>query len=166
MELVTRMDFVREYWWLIVVLVALVLACLLLRPRQRVALTDSAPKRPHMPAAKREGRGIAGEAAAATSDVTGELLGAPVHRELSGAKDSSDDLCLLKGVGPKFADALHALGFHRFDQLAHLSPNEVDRLDGQLGAFRGRIARDRIVEQADYLARGDTDGFEQRFGAL
>ena len=51
-------------------------------------------------------------------------------------------------------------------QLAHLTPTEVDRLDAQLGAFRGRIARDRIVEQADYLARGDIDGFEQRFGKL
>lgn len=160
------MDFLREYWWLIVALVALVLAFLLLRPRQRVALTDSAPRRPHMQDTKREGRGIAGEAAAATSDVTGQLLGARVHQELSGGKDPADDLCLLKGVGPKFADALHALGFHRFDQLAHLSPNEIERLDSQLGAFRGRIARDRIVEQADYLARGDTDGFEQRFGAL
>jgi predicted flap endonuclease-1-like 5' DNA nuclease len=160
------MDFLREYWWLIVALVALVLAFLLLRPRQRVTLTDSAPRRPHMQDTKREGRGIAGEAAAATSDVTGQLLGARVHQELSGGKDPADDLCLLKGVGPKFADALHALGFHRFDQLAHLSPNEIERLDSQLGAFRGRIARDRIVEQADYLARGDTDGFEQRFGAL
>ena len=160
------MDFLREYWWLIVALVALVLAFLLLRPRQRVALTDSAPRRPHMQDTKREGRGIAGEAAAATSDVTGQLLGARVHQALSGGKDPADDLCLLKGVGPKFADALHALGFHRFDQLAHLSPNEIERLDSQLGAFRGRIARDRIVEQADYLARGDTDGFEQRFGAL
>ena len=160
------MDFLREYWWLIVALVALVLAFLLLRPRQRVTLTDSAPRRPHMQDTKREGRGIAGEAAAATSDVTGQLLGARVHQELSGGKDPADDLCLLKGVGPKFADALHALGFHRFDQLAHLSATEIERLDSQLGAFRGRIARDRIVEQADYLARGDTDGFEQRFGAL
>lgn len=161
------MDFVREYWSLILLAaIAVVIVVMLLRPRQRVTLTDSAPVRPHMQGPRREGRGIAGEAAAATSDVTGELLAAPVHRELSGGKDPADDLCLLKGVGPKFADALHDLGFHRFDQLAHLSPNEVDRLDAQLGAFRGRIARDRIVEQADYLARGDTDGFEQRFGAL
>jgi predicted flap endonuclease-1-like 5' DNA nuclease len=72
----------------------------------------------------------------------------------------------LKGVGPKFADALHALGFHRFEQLAHLTPTEIERLDRQLGAFSGRISRDRIVEQADYLARKDRDGFEQRFGAL
>ena len=79
------MDLIREYWWLIVVLVALVLALILLRPRQRVTLTDSAPIRPHMARANRpEGRGLAGEAAAATSDVTGELLGAPVRRELAG----------------------------------------------------------------------------------
>jgi predicted flap endonuclease-1-like 5' DNA nuclease len=69
-------------------------------------------------------------------------------------------------VGPKFADALHAIGFTRYEQIAHLTPTEIERIDGQLGAFRGRLTRDRIVEQADYLARGDTDGFEQRFGKL
>jgi len=69
-------------------------------------------------------------------------------------------------VGPKFADRLHALGFHRFEQLASLTPVEIERLDEQLGPFRGRLTRDRIVEQADYLARGDTDGFEQRFGKI
>jgi predicted flap endonuclease-1-like 5' DNA nuclease len=98
--------------------------------------------------------------------VTGELIGAPVHKELDGVVDPHDDLCRLKGVGPKFADALHKLGFYRFDQIANLSPTEIDRLDAQLGAFSGRLRRDRIVEQADYLARNDTDGFEQRFGKL
>ncbi|MFL6730202.1 MAG: hypothetical protein ACJ8E3_03180 [Sphingomicrobium sp.] len=161
------MDLIREYWWLIVVVVALVLAFVLLRPRQRVSLTDSAPVRPHMAQAKRpEGRGLAGEAAAAASDVTGQLLGARVHRELAGEKEPGDDFCRIKGVGPKFADALHALGFTRFEQVAHLTPTEVDRIDAQLGAFGGRLTRDRIVEQADYLARDDLDGFEQRFGKL
>lgn len=167
MELVIRMNLVHEYWWVLVVVVALFLAFILLRPRQRVELTDSAPARPHM--SKRtvpEGRGIAGEAAAAAGDVTGEILGAPVRRELDGGGKPGDELCMIKGVGPKFADALHAQGFHRFEQLAALSPVEVERLDAQLGAFSGRIARDRIVEQADYLARGDFDGFEQRFGKL
>ena len=42
------MDLIREYWWAIVVLVVLVLAFVVLRPRQRVQLTDSAPVRPHM----------------------------------------------------------------------------------------------------------------------
>lgn len=163
------MDFVREYWWLILVAaIAVAIAFTLLRPRQRVRLTDSAPTRPHMQRGNREGerRGLAGEAAAATSDVTGELLGAPVHRKLAGGKDPEDDLLVIKGIGPKLADVLHGLGFFRFEQLASLTPTEVDRLDAQLGAFRGRIARDRIVEQAAYLARGDIDGFEERFGQL
>lgn len=162
------MDFVREYWWLILVAAIVVaLAFLLLRPRQRVRLTDGTPVRPHMMHDRPpEGRGLAGEAAAATSDVTGELLGARVHHKLDGVKEPSDDLCQIKGIGPKLADALHALGFHRFEQLAHLTPTEIERLDAQLGAFRGRLTRDRVVEQADYLARGDIDGFEQSFGKL
>jgi predicted flap endonuclease-1-like 5' DNA nuclease len=162
------MEVVHGYWPAIIVAIAflIILAFLVFRPRQRVTLTDSAPVRPHMQrAAPREGRGIAGEAAAATTDLTGDIISAPVHRALEG-EVPSDDLCRLKGVGPKFADALRAAGFYNFGQIAGLSPVEVDRLDEQLGAFRGRIARDRIVEQADYLARNDTDGFEQRFGKL
>ncbi len=162
------MDFLHEYWILIIIAVAVLvaLALLFLRPRQRVTLTESAPVRPHMQyAAPREGRGIAGEAAAATSDLTGDIISAPVHRALEG-EVPRDDLCMLKGVGPKFADALHKAGFYNFAQIGGLTPVEVDRLDRQLGAFSGRITRDRIVEQADYLARGDTDGFEQRFGKL
>jgi predicted flap endonuclease-1-like 5' DNA nuclease len=161
------MDLIREYWWLIVIVVVLALAFILLRPKQRVQLTDSAPVRPHM-AQKRppEGRGLAGEHAAAASDVTGDILRAPVHKKLDGEKEPHDDLCVMKGVGPKLAEALRDLGFARYEQLAHLTPAEIDRLDERLGSFRGRIVRDRIVEQADYLARGDADGFEQKFGKL
>jgi predicted flap endonuclease-1-like 5' DNA nuclease len=163
------MDFIREYWpiLLLAIAVVLVLAFLLLRPRQRVQLTESAPTRPHMAYARLpEGRGIAGEQAAAVSDVTGELIRAPVRRELDGEKGPHDDLCLLKGVGPKLADTLHGLGFTSFERIANLTPTEIERIDEQLGAFRGRLTRDRIVEQADYLARGDIDGYEQRFGKL
>ena len=162
------MDLIREYWWLIVAaVVVLGLLVLLLRPRQRVQLTDSAPVRPHMAqSAPPEGRGIVGGAAAAATDVAGQVLAAPAHDALDGAANGADDLSMLKGVGPKFADALRAIGFQRFDQLARLTPAEVERLDEQLGAFRGRIMRDRIVEQADYLARNDIDGFEERFGKL
>ena len=162
------MHFIREYWWLLLLAaIAIAIAFTLLRPRQRVRLTDSAPVRPHMAKTRLpEGRGLAGEAAAAASDVTGELLGAPVRRKLAGAGKAGDELCQIKGIGPKFEDALNKLGFTRFEQLARLTPTEVERLDAQLGAFSGRITRDRIVEQADYLARNDIDGFEQRFGKL
>ena len=106
------MELIREYWWVAVVVVALVLAFILLRPKQRVQLTDSAPVRPHMVEQNRppEGRGLTGEAAAATSDVTGAILGAPVHRLLDGVTEPQDDLCRIKGVGPKFAEALLNLG--------------------------------------------------------
>jgi len=162
------MDVVRDYWPIILIAIAIAIAVILLaRPRQRVRLTDSTPVRPHMTQAHRpEGRGLAGEAAAATSDLTGELIGAPVHRELSGVKEAADDFSRMKGVGPKFATALHGLGFVRFEQLAHLTATEIDRLDAQLGAFSGRITRDRVVEQAAYLARNDIDGYEQMFGKL
>jgi len=162
------MDVVRDYWPIILLAIAIAIAVVLLaRPRQRVRLTDSAPVRPHMAKTQSpEGRGLAGEAAAAASDVAGQLIGAPVHRELSGDKGSADDFGRMKGVGPKFAAALHALGFNRFDQLAHLTATEIERLDTQLGAFSGRITRDRVVEQAEYLARNDFDGYEQTFGKL
>src|SRR4051794_5255346 len=130
------MDFIREYWWLILIAVAVVaVAFLLLRPRQSVRLTDSAPIRPHMAAPRPpEGRGIAGEAAAATGDVTGEILRVPVRGTLEGQGKAGDDFCRIKGVGPKLADALNGLGFHRYEQLAHLTATEIDRLDAQLGA--------------------------------
>jgi len=163
------MDVLGNNWpiILLVVLVLVVLAFVLLRPRQRVQLTDTTPTRPHMArSAPAEGRGLTGEAAAATSDVTGAIFEAPVHRELDEGTDPADDFTRMKGVGPKLADSLRGLGFHRFDQLAALTPTEMERLDERLGAFKGRLTRDRVVEQADYLARDDVDGYEQKFGRL
>jgi predicted flap endonuclease-1-like 5' DNA nuclease len=161
------MDLLREYWWILAIALALALAFVLLRPRQRVKLTDSGPARPHMAYARPpEGRGLGGEAASAASVLAADVLRAPVRKKLDGDQDPDDDLCLIKGIGPKFADKLRDLGFTRFEQIAGLSPTEIERLDGQLGVFAGRITRDRIVEQADYLARNDIDGFEQRFGKL
>ena len=73
----------------------------------------------------------------------------------------------MKGVGPKFAEALHAAGSRPLRPIGKAySSAEIERLDAQLGPFRGRLQRDRIVEQADYLSRGDTEGFEARFGKL
>jgi predicted flap endonuclease-1-like 5' DNA nuclease len=96
----------------------------------------------------------------------GQLLGVRAHAELPGAADTPDNLQLLKGVGPKLAQKLADQGIIRFEQLAALSETEIAMLDDKLGPFKGRLTRDRVVEQASYLARGDTDGFEARFGKL
>lgn len=113
-----------------------------------------------------EGRGIADHGAAATADVAGQVLGVQAHAELPGASGPPDNLQILKGVGPKLALRLNENGIFRFDQLASLSQNEIGILDDKLGPFRGRIARDRVVEQAAYLARGDREGFEANFGKI
>jgi predicted flap endonuclease-1-like 5' DNA nuclease len=155
-------------------LVALLLLVLLLarRSKQRVRLGEAAPSMRRPVAAPRaaaptaaEGDGVADEAAAAARDVAGELLGVDAHED-PGAGAGRDNLQTLKGVGPKLAAQLSANGITRFDQLARLGANEVAILDAKMGAFRGRIARDRLVEQAAYLSRGDVDGFESQFGKL
>jgi predicted flap endonuclease-1-like 5' DNA nuclease len=82
------------------------------------------------------------------------------------ARTSEDDLTRMKGVGPKLAAQLVTLGYTRFAQIAALTPDQAEALDAQLGSFRGRLHRDRWIEQAGYLANGDTAGFEAAFGRL
>jgi predicted flap endonuclease-1-like 5' DNA nuclease len=113
-----------------------------------------------------EGNGVIDEVAAASSDVVGQILGAPVHDNLPGSQGVPDDLQKMKGVGPKLAGLLNSRGITRFEQIAALTREEVERLDAELGAFKGRLTRDRIVEQASYLARGDQAGYEAAFGKL
>jgi predicted flap endonuclease-1-like 5' DNA nuclease len=103
---------------------------------------------------------------AAARDVAGEILGVDEHLNIPPADGPPDNLQTLKGVGPKLASLLHEAGITRFEQLAGLSATEAAALDAKMGAFRGRIERDRVVEQARYLARGDRDGYEATFGKL
>lgn len=113
-----------------------------------------------------EGNGLQDEFAAATQDVAGEILGVDAHPNIPGPSGPPDNLRLLKGVGPKMVAQLNEFGITRFDQLAGLTETEVALLDKRMGAFQGRIARDRLAEQARYLERGDKDGFEAKFGKL
>lgn len=165
------MELIQIYWpvFLVALIIGVIIGYLVLRPRQRIRLSEDIPLRPHMTTSaepRGEGKAITDEAAAAATDVAGQILNARVHEELPGASGPPDDLVKLKGVGPKLAKILNQHGIARFDQIARLSPGQVEALDASLGAFRGRFERDRIVEQADYLARGDIDGYEAKFGKL
>ena len=82
------------------------------------------------------------------------------------AKSGPDNLQLLKGVGPKLVVLLNGLGVTSFRQIADWTDADVARIDPELGTFQGRIARDNIVDQAGFLARGDKAGFEAKYGAL
>lgn len=77
-----------------------------------------------------------------------------------------DDLLLVKGIGPKVAALLAGEGVTRFEQIAAWGNADIAAIDDKLGTFRGRPTRDKWVEQAGYLARGDRAGFEAKFGKL
>ncbi|WP_242186220.1 hypothetical protein [Sphingomonas sp. CARO-RG-8B-R24-01] len=75
-------------------------------------------------------------------------------------------LTQVKGLGPKLAATLADNGITRIDQIAALTPADAEALDARLGAFRGRMARDRWIEQAKLLSAGDRAGYEAQFGKL
>ena len=154
----------------IILALVILFALIARRPKQRVALSSQDP-RPIAGASARsidlaEGRGVADEGAAAAKDVAGEILGVEAHPLVPPADGPPNNLQNLKGVAPKLAAQLNAAGITRVEQLAKLSPNELALLDERMGAFKGRLTRDRVAEQAAYLARGDTEGFESAFGKL
>ncbi len=110
-----------------------------------------------------ESNDVVSAATAAVEDVAGPLFGVDAHPDLAGPPD---DLTRIKGLGPKAAGQLKLLGITRFAQLGALGGAESAALDEQMGVFRGRLERDRWIEQARYLARGDTATFEKEFGKL
>ncbi|CAN5145762.1 hypothetical protein BH10PSE12_BH10PSE12_16820 [soil metagenome] len=80
--------------------------------------------------------------------------------------DDADNLLLLKGVGPKLATLLASLGVTRFAQIATWTDTDLSAIDTKLGTFKGRPTRDQWIDQAKYLASGDTAGFEAKYGKL
>ena len=125
------------------------------------ALIDAAPAAAIItPAPMSVGMGGMGEAVAVgAQDVVEEAAAAaPVA--------ATDDLVLIKGVGPKLVALLGAMGITSFAQIAAWSDADIAEVDAQLGTFAGRIQRDSWVEQCKLLAAGDTAGFEGKFGKL
>ena len=93
----------------------------------------------------------------------GDLLGIAFP---PGSTDHQDELTRMKGVGPKMAALLNEQGVTRYEQLASLSEEDAAALDERMGTFKGRLARDRVFEQARLLASGDTETYEAQFGRL
>src|SRR5688572_23128458 len=150
------------------VIAILIVAFLIMRPSRKPDRIErpsepyvASQERPYMKARAQDGpqgNSLADEIATATTDVAGDVLNTRAREELPGALANPDDLTQLKGVGQKFASRLNELGICRYEQLAGFSENELNALDEKLGPFRGRLSRDRVSEQAHYLARGDIDG--------
>ena len=85
---------------------------------------------------------------------------------IAAAIGAPDDLELIKGVGPKLGALLISLGVTRFDQIAAWTAADVAEVDRYLGNFSGRITRDSWIEQAKFLATGDTAAFTAKYGEI
>ncbi|WP_230782050.1 hypothetical protein [Sphingomonas sp. Leaf37] len=122
-------------------------------------LEPSVPPSPAVPLADEP---IAAGASLDASPAT-EAASTPVA---TGGNPADAPVTTLKGLGPKLASRLGELGVSTVGQIAALTDDEAMRLDAELGPFTGRLARDRWIEQARFLAAGDQAGFESVFGRL
>ena len=77
------------------------------------------------------------------------------------AASQSDDMKLLKGVGPTLEKKLHANGVTSFAQIANWTAEDVADMDEKL-SFKGRIERDGWIEQAKILAAGGETEFSKK----
>jgi len=73
----------------------------------------------------------------------------------------ADDLKRIKGIGRQNEARLNTLGIWHYDQIAAWSAREVAWVGAYL-AFPGRIERERWVDQAAALARGEATDFAKR----
>ena len=118
-----------------------------------------APAAPH-----EDDTSVAEAAATAMENVADQFL--ETESELPGNEGRGDDLTVIKGLGPKAAAQLRELGVTSYAQLAGLDTASAESLDARMGVFKGRLEKDRWIEQARYLARGDRKTFEELFGKI
>ena len=120
------------------------------------------------------GKGAARDGAAEAAGAQGLMAKTPDEAEVEAATPKKpelfkeppaqvDDLKLIAGVGPKLEKLLHELGVYTFRQIASWGPAEIKWVDDHL-KFKGRIVRDKWVEQADALAAGGEEEYIRRFG--
>ena len=122
----------------------------------------------HVPATPTPPRADPSPAIAPTVQPPAEIKAppTPVDTPVSAPAFADGPVTQLKGLGPKVATQLGALGVTTVGQMAALSESEAQSIDAQLGNFTGRMGRDRWIEQARLLAAGDKAGFEAIFGKL
>lgn len=83
--------------------------------------------------------------AGAASEAKSEPSEAPANAK-------PDNLQEIKGIGAVLEKKLNAIGIERFEQIASWSESDIAKIDETLN-FRGRIQRERWVEQARELAQ-------------
>jgi NADH-quinone oxidoreductase subunit E len=74
---------------------------------------------------------------------------------LSGPRiGKGDDLSLIWGVAEKLAGKMNDMGIWHFDQIAKWTPANIAWFENEVPGFKGRIDRDKWIEQCTKLASG------------
>ena len=71
----------------------------------------------------------------------------------------ADQLQKIEGIGPVLEKLCHGLGIFHFDQIAGWGSAEIAWMDANLKGFKGRVSRDKWVEQAKLIAELGLDAF-------
>jgi len=126
----------------------------------------AAPLAADMPSVVAAPEALADEPIAAAAPLEASYASEAASAPSAASGPADGPVTQLKGLGPKVAVRLAELGITTVGQVAALDDDAAAALDGQLDAFRGRMQRDRWIEQARFLAAGDRAGFEAVFGRL
>lgn len=86
---------------------------------------------------------------------TGAAAGGIMSRVRGGSK--SDDLTLIRGIGPSGHERLNELGIRRYKDVEKLDDRQVAELEGGLGVPAGHVEREGWREQAKLLREGKAD---------
>jgi predicted flap endonuclease-1-like 5' DNA nuclease len=110
--------------------------------------------------AARKGEWAYGDAAPAAPKAASK---APSPASAPSDAGGADDLKLISGVGPALEKKLNDAGITRFEQIANMSAEDVERIEEQL-SFKGRMERDDWAGQAKILAAGGETEFSKKKG--
>ncbi len=100
---------------------------------------------------------------AAAEPTTAPAPSTDAPARLDAAREGGpDDLKRIRGVGPKLEQLLHSMGFYHFDQIAAWTDREAAWVDQNLEGFKGRVSRDKWVEQARTLAASGSSESSQK----
>ena len=77
-------------------------------------------------------------------------------------KGKADDLKEIEGIGPALEKLVNGMGFYHFDQIAAWTEADVALVDGEMKTFKGRITRDKWVEQARIIVTDGLEAFRER----
>lgn len=114
--------------------------------QEYIEVTDVAAEVAVKPAVPVE-EAVAAEAPVVAAEVVAAEVVVEVTEQATPSAGTTDDLTDINGIGPVIAGKLNAKGITSFQQIAEFTPEDVERIDGELN-FKGRIDREEWISQA------------------